>query len=113
MLEQFNCEADGLCISSITLSELYFGAEKSACTAHNLHVVEDFISRLDVLPCGPRAAMHYGQIRAHLEQAGQLIGDNDLHIVAHARSEGLTLVTNNEREFRRVPGLLLDNWVVP
>jgi tRNA(fMet)-specific endonuclease VapC len=57
------------------------------------------------------AAYHYGSIRAALEQAGQPIGVNDLHIAAHARSQGLTLVTNNLREFERVPGLMLENWV--
>lgn len=55
--------------------------------------------------------MHYGDIRAVLEKAGQIIGVNDLHIAAHARSEGLVLVTNNMHEFVRVPGLLVENWV--
>lgn len=110
-LAQFNRHADGLCMSSITLAELYHGAEKSARPEHNLRVVESFASRLDVLPYGPKAAMHYGQIRAALERAGTLIGENDLHIAAHARSEALTLVTNNQREFARVPALLLDNWI--
>lgn len=111
VLEVFNRHAEGLCISSITLAELYHGAEKSARPAHNLRVVESFASRLAVLPYGAKAAMHYGQIRAALERAGQPISENDLHIAAHARSEALTLVTNNEREFARVPALLLDNWV--
>lgn len=60
-----------------------------------------------------RAAYHYGNIRAALEAIGRPIGVNDLHIAAHARSLGLTLVTNNMREFERVPGLLLENWACP
>ena len=110
-LAHFNRHADGLCISSITLAELYHGAEKSARVEHNLRVVESFASRLEVLAYGPKAAMHYGQIRTALERAGQPISENDLHIAAHARSEGLTLGTHNQREFARVPALLLDNWI--
>ena len=73
--------------------------------------MENFCSRLEVLAYGPKAAQHYGQIRADLERKGQPIGVNDLHIAAHARSEGLTLVSNNLREFNRVSGLLLENWI--
>jgi tRNA(fMet)-specific endonuclease VapC len=73
--------------------------------------VEDFCSRLEVLPYGNKAAQHYGAIRAALERTGQSIGVNDLHIAGHARSEGLVLVTNNEKEFARVPGLQIENWV--
>ena len=58
------------------------------------------------------AAAHYGQIRALLEEKGTLIGPNDLHIAAHARSRGMTLVSNNLREFKRVPGLLQENWIM-
>lgn len=71
-------------------------------------MVEDFCSRLEVLPYGPKAAQHDGQIRAALELVGTPIGVNDLHIAAHARSEGLVLVTNNRREFDRVPALLVE-----
>jgi len=74
-------------------------------------VVEDFVSRLAVLAYDDKAAWQYGNIRATLEKVGQPIGVNDLHIAAHARSNGLTLVTNNLREFERVPGLLLENWM--
>lgn len=107
----FNQNAERMAISAITLSELYHGAEKSAKVAQNLAVVEEFASLLEVLPYGAKASQHYGAIRAELERAGRPIGVNDLHIAAHARSEGLTLVTNNVGEFERVPGLLLDNWV--
>lgn len=107
----FNRHHGRMAISSITLAELIHGAEKSMDPPRNLTVVEDFISRLTVLPYGMKAAQHYGQIRAELEKIGQPIGVNDLHIAGHARSEGLTLITNNQREFERVPGLLLGNWV--
>ena len=111
MLESFNRHAGHMAISAITLSELLHGVEKSAASERNLAVVENFCSRLDVLPYGPKASLHYGQIRAALERRGTPIGVNDLHIAAHARSEGLTLVSNNLREFERVEGLLLENWV--
>jgi len=67
--------------------------------------------RAEVLPYGPKAAQHYGAIRAALEKLGQPIGVNDMHIAAHARSEGLVLVTNNMGEFARVPALEAANWV--
>jgi len=101
-----------MCISSITLAELLHGAEKSERTEHNLHQIEDFFSRLDVLEYGKKSAAHYGSIRANLERKGTIIGVNDLHIAGHARSEGLTLVSNNLREFERVDGLLIENWVI-
>lgn len=107
----FNANAGRMAISAITLSELYHGAEKSAKVQQNLAVVEEFSSLLEVLPYTARASQHYGAIRSELEKAGRPIGVNDLHIAAHARSEGLTLVTNNLDEFERVPGLLLENWV--
>lgn len=100
-----------MAISAITLSDLYHDAEKSAKVAQNLAAVEEFASLLEVLPYSAKASQHYGAIRAELERAGRPIGVNDLHIAAHARSEGLTLVTNNMGEFERVPGLLLENWV--
>ena len=107
----FNLHAGQMCISAITLSELYHGAEKSARPDHNLRQVEDFVSRLEVLEYGSKASAHYGQIRAVLETKGTPIGVNDLHIAGHARSEGLALVTNNVREFERVDGLRIENWV--
>ncbi|MES9855344.1 MAG: tRNA(fMet)-specific endonuclease VapC [Sedimenticola sp.] len=107
----FNRHTGQMCISSITLAELLHGVEKSAMPDQNLVQVEDFISRLDVLEYGSKAASHYGDIRADLERKGTPIGVNDLHIAGHARSEGLTLVTNNQREFERVEALRLDNWV--
>jgi tRNA(fMet)-specific endonuclease VapC len=109
--ETFNTLAEQLCISSITLGELHYGAEKSARRAGNLTAIEHFVARLDVLPFGDKAAAHYGQLRAELERAGTPSGPHDMQIGGHARSEGLTLVTNNEREFARMPGLRVENWV--
>lgn len=111
VLEVFNRHHGRMAVSSITLAELVHGAERSSDVSRNIAVVEDFVSRLAVLPYDDKAAWHYGNIRAALEKSGQPIGLNDLHIAAHARSNGLTLVTNNLREFERVPGLLLENWV--
>lgn len=111
LLERFNENASHLAISAITLAELLHGAEKSSQPQRTLSVVEDFCSRLDVLYYGAKAAQHYGQIRSALERRGTPIGVSDLHIAAHARSEGLTLVSNNLREFERVEGLLYENWV--
>ena len=110
-LETFNRHAGQLCVSSISIAELFHGAEKSAKPDHNLRQIEDFVSRLEILEYGGKAASHYGNIRADLERKGTTIGVNDLHIAGHARSEGLTLVTNNLREFEHVEGLRLDNWV--
>ena len=110
-LKLFNEHADHMAISSITLAELLHGAEKSNAPARSLATVEDFCCRLEVLPYGPKAAQHYGNIRSNLEKKGQTIGVNDLHIAAHARSEGLILVSNNQREFERVEALQLANWV--
>lgn len=110
-LDRFNREHGHMAVSSITLAELIHGAEKSNDPSRNLAAVEDFCSRLVVLPYGDKAAWHYGSIRSALEKMGMTIGVNDLHIAGHARSEGLTLVSNNLREFERVPSLVLDNWV--
>jgi tRNA(fMet)-specific endonuclease VapC len=111
VLSTFNANASRMAISSITLAELLHGAEKSSRLSENLAAIEDFCSRLEVLPYGPKAAQHYGAIRAALEKLGQPIGVNDMHIAAHARSEGLVLVTNNMGEFARVPALEAENWV--
>ncbi|WP_242221802.1 type II toxin-antitoxin system tRNA(fMet)-specific endonuclease VapC [Shinella zoogloeoides] len=109
--EKFNALAEQLCISSITLAELHYGAEKSARRAENLVAVEHFVARLEVLPFAARAAAHYGQVRAELERAGTPCGPHDMQIGGHARSEGLIVVTNNLREFARMPGLRAENWV--
>ena len=110
VLSTFNANASRMAMSSITLAELLHGAEKSSRVRENLAAIEDFCSRLEILPYGPKAAQHYGAIRTALEKLGQPIGVNDMHIAAHARSEGLVLVTNNMREFARVPALEAENW---
>lgn len=109
--QRFNRFAEQLSISTVVVAELTYGAEKSARPAENLSAVEQFCANLEVLPFSERAAHHYGRVRATLEQSGQPIGAYDLLIAAHARSEGLTLVTNNEREFEKVDGLLVENWL--
>ena len=111
VLGVFNKYADQVCISSITLAELLHGVEKNERSEKNLKIVEDFISRLYVLDYDSKAAGHYGDIRADLERKGSPIGVNDLHIAGHCRSLGLIIVTNNVREFERVPGLRMENWV--
>lgn len=111
VLATFNANANRMAMSSITLAELLHGAEKSARVSENLLAIEDFCSRLQVLPYGAKAAQHYGSIRAALEKVGQPIDVNDLHIAGHARSEGLVLVTNNVSEFSRVPAIEVENWV--
>ena len=112
VLETFNQNAFRMAISAITMSELHHGAEKSERVAQNLEVIEEFASRLEILPYTEKASQHYGSIRSVLEKSGQVIGVNDLHIAAQARSEGLVLVTNNVREFERIPALAVENWVL-
>ncbi|RMI23306.1 type II toxin-antitoxin system toxin VapC [Sinorhizobium meliloti] len=109
--EKFNGLAEQLCISSITLGELHYGAEKSARRVENLTAIEHFVARLEVLPFADKAAAHYGQVRAELEQTGTPCGPHDMQIGAHARSEGLIVVTNNIREFVRMPGVRVENWL--
>jgi tRNA(fMet)-specific endonuclease VapC len=109
--ERFNRLAEQLCISSITLGELHYGAEKSARRLQNLQAIEHFTARLEVLPFGHKAAAHYGQIRAELERAGTPCGPHDMQIGGHARSEGLVIVTNNMREFARMSGVRAENWI--
>lgn len=111
VLDTFNQHAGQMCISSITLSELLHGVEKSTQPDHNLRQVESFVSRLEVLDYTRKASAHYGDIRSNLEKKGKTIGVNDIHIAGHARSEGLILVSNNLKEFEPVEALRLDNWV--
>ena len=97
-------------ISVITFGELQYGAAKSVRREEVLRGLEELVSLLPVLPVPASAGVEYGVARAALEARGQPIGGNDLWIAAHARAAGLILVTNNEREFRRVPGLAVENW---
>jgi len=100
-------------VSTITVSELQYGAARSADPEKNRNALEKFLAAFEVLPFDTGAALHYGEIRAGLEKEGTPIGAMDLLIAAHVRSLGLVLVTNNTREFERVPGLRLENWVSP
>lgn len=100
-------------LSVITYGELLYGAERSRQRAHALESLARLISLLSVLPLPGEAATAYGEIRAALEARGEMIGGNDLWIAAHAKSTGVILVTNNEREFKRIPGLKLQNWARP
>jgi tRNA(fMet)-specific endonuclease VapC len=98
-------------ISSITLAELEYGVARSSKPEQNSEALQAFVAPLEIVPFDDRAACRYGEIRAWLESEGKVIGAMDLLIAAHAGSLGLTLVTNNLREFERVPGLALENWV--
>ena len=106
------CSPDEVCLSSVTLGELEYGVAKSAAPERNRMALLRFVTPLDVLPYGGGAAAAYGHIRGELERAGTPIGPVDTMIAAHALSLGLTVVTDNEREFRRVPGLSVENWTV-
>ncbi|HEX4160103.1 MAG TPA: type II toxin-antitoxin system VapC family toxin [Rhizomicrobium sp.] len=97
-------------LSVITYGELLYGAEKTANRASAMRQLEELATAIPVLSLPDSAAESYGAIRAELEKKGHMIGNNDLWIAAHVRAAGLTLVTNNEREFRRVPGLKIENW---
>lgn len=109
--EAFNAKEGQLCISSVTFMELIYGAEKSSNPAKNTQSIEAFSARLEVLDYDAAAAQHTGQIRAELARKGCPIGPYGQMIAGHARSSGLILVSNNVREFERVPGLRLENWV--
>jgi tRNA(fMet)-specific endonuclease VapC len=102
-----------LCISSVTYAELCYGIENG-----ELHLREERFNQLDLFtqkilidPWDEDAARHYGFIRSHLKKQGLLIGSNDLLIAAHARSIEAVLVTNNIKEFQRIPHLTLENWI--
>jgi tRNA(fMet)-specific endonuclease VapC len=111
--EAFNRHHDQLCISTITLMELIYGAEKSATPEKNLALIEGFAARLEVFSFDNEAAAHAGMIRSELAKIGKPIGPFDQMIAGHARSRGLIVVTNNTREFERVPGLRIEDWVSP
>lgn len=111
--EAFNRFYGQMCICSITLMELIYGAEKSSNPEKNLAIIESFAARLEVLHFGSEAAAHSGQVRAELARKGTPIGPYDIMIAGHARSLGLTVVTNNLREFERVAGIRVEDWTRP
>lgn len=110
--ERFILHQGQLCISSVTLMELVYGAENSMQPERNLQDIQGFTARLAVLPYENAAATHTGQLRAELRRLGTPIGPYDQMIAGHARSQGLIVVTNNLRAFGRVPGLRTENWLV-
>jgi tRNA(fMet)-specific endonuclease VapC len=108
--ETFKRHQGQMCISSVTLGELIYGAERSAQPERNLADIEGLAARLEVSPFGTEAAISFGQLRAELYSSGNPIGPYDMMIAGHARSLGLILVTNNVKEFDRVSGLRIENW---
>ena len=102
-----------VCISVITKSELMYGVEVSPRRQQNQAALDAYLRYVEVLDFPDEAALHYAQIRADLRLHGTMIGANDLLMAAHARFLGLTLVTNNTREFGRVPRLKIENWTEP
>ena len=99
-----------VCVSVITKAELLYGVEISPRRQQDNVALSAFLQHVDVLDFPDEASVHYANIRAHLKKIGQMIGANDLLIAAHARCLGLTLVTNNVAEFRRVRDLPMENW---
>jgi len=106
-----NLKPGDAAISVVTWGELLYGAEKSKQRKKVLQLLEEFKSFVPVLPIPENTGNTYGVIRASLESKGTPIGNNNLWIAAHAKAETLILVTNNEKEFQRVPGLKIQNWV--
>ena len=102
--------ADEAAISVVAYGELAYGMERSHDPVQAKDGLAQFVRLVPVVPLPPEAGVVYGEIRASLERTGQIIGPNDLWIAAHALAEDLILVTNNEREFRRVKGLKVENW---
>ena len=103
--------AGNIYISAIVLAELYYGAARHPKGIVIRREIDNFVSRLVVIPWDENAADHYGSIRASLEKAGTPVGAMDMLIAAHAKSCAATLVTNNMREFERIKGLKLLNWI--
>ncbi len=105
-------KTDELAMSVVTLGELRFGAGKSQWRERAMAVIAQLVTTVKIVPLTEAAGAHYGQIRASLQQRGEMIGNNDLWLAAHAKVEGWILVTNNEREFVRVEGLQVENWTI-
>ena len=111
--QRFEQRHGEMCTSAVTAMELLYGAHKSHAVRRNLDAVEGLLARLDLLDFDISAAEHAGEIRATLARLGTPIGPYDTMIAGHARSRGLSLVTNNMSEFERVSGLRLENWAAP
>lgn len=104
-------EPSDVCVSSVTYGELVYGVEKSSAVERNRLALTMLLANIDIMPFDDTAADEFGKVRAELEKQGTPIGHYDLMIAGHARSLGYTLVTNNTREFERVDGLRLEDWV--
>lgn len=111
MKKLFKTDPSIIALSAVTWSELIYGAEKSVHRERNLDALQDFITPFEILSWTSKEAKIAGEIRASLEKSGTPIGPFDTQIAAHALSMDLILVTNNEKEFRRVGGLKVENWV--
>jgi len=98
-------------ISSISVSELHYGACKSKKIEQNIKRLEEFLYPFEILTYDENASREYGKVRSQLEKKGQVIGPLDLLIAAHAISKKLTIITNNTREFKRIRSLRVENWV--
>ena len=110
--QRLQAHQNDVCISAISLAELEYGVAKSSRKEANRRMLDAFLEDLPVLPFENEPARDYGDIKVGLFGAGTPIGPLDLLIAAHARALGVTLVTNNRREFDRVPGLSVENWLV-
>ena|SRR5258708_1933899 len=99
-----------LVISTVTYGELRFGAEKSVHPGTGLKILDEFTQTVPVVALDKQVGESYGKLRLYLQRKGQIIGNNDLWIASHCLHLGLTLVTNNEREFKRIPNLPIENW---
>ena len=112
MQKFYDCEFGDIGISSIVYSELLYGVEKSIKKDDNLKNLLKFLSAIIIYNYDVNAGNEYGKIRSELEKKGSIIGSMDMLIASHAKSEGAILVTNNEKEFRRVKGLKVENWLI-
>jgi tRNA(fMet)-specific endonuclease VapC len=99
-------------ISTITISELQYGACKSKQIKKNIKRLEEFLGPFEIISYDENASICYGEIRSFLEKQGKVIGPLDMLIAAHALSEDLTLITNNEKEFKRIKSLKVENWII-
>jgi tRNA(fMet)-specific endonuclease VapC len=105
------CEPGEVGVSSITIAELAYGANKSNQVENNLSALDQFLLPIEITDFDQRASAAYGVVRAYLEREGKIIGSMDLLIGSHALSLGLTLITNNTNEFQRIPKLKIEDWM--
>jgi tRNA(fMet)-specific endonuclease VapC len=103
--------SDSLYLSVLTVAELQYGVDKSSANRKNQEILDDFLSRVQILPWEQTVVESYSKIRNYLEAKGTPIGTMDMMIAAHCQSQNYILVTNNSREFQRIPNLKLENWV--